>query len=160
MRPKTGAIYFRQQLLETINWRGLSDGIAYLPQEPELAGPSVFSTYVCKKGADEAWNAELRFWIEFFRLSWSGDPAEYWSLSAGERSMATLCYLASHRPAVMLIDEPTSRISNENVERFLAEIRMRQPYIGVILVTHSNELLRSVCDESYELTSNLRRLLV
>jgi iron complex transport system ATP-binding protein len=148
-RPARGEIYFRGSPLPRVSWQGLTDGIAYLPQEPELAGPmcvdptGVNST---KVGADER-----AFWREFFELDWSGDAETYWSMSSGERARATLMFQAAFSPSVWILDEPTFRIDTQEMIRFLATLRDIKADTSAIIVSHDRAFLDAVVDHQYVL---------
>lgn len=73
-------------------------------------------------------------------------------LSRGQRQRLSLLRAMWHRPAVLLLDEPTTALDAEGVERLtlrLQEERARQA--ATIVVTHDEDLLRSFADRVFRL---------
>ena len=149
-RPSRGEVYFRGTPLPRVSWRGLPHGIAYLPQEPELAGP--MSVDPVGVNATRVGGHEFGFWREFFELDWSGDAETYWSMSSGERARATLMFQAAFNPSVWILDEPTFRIDAREMIRFLATLRDIRADTSAIIVSHDRAFLDAVVDREYLLT--------
>ncbi len=81
-----------------------------------------------------------------FRLS---DRAEQrvGTLSGGLRQRASLAVALVHRPAVVLLDEPTAALDGDSREELLGVLdRLREEGCAVVLATHRAEELAAVCD--------------
>ena len=151
-RPTKGEVYFRGAPLPKVIWPGLKDGIAYLPQEPELAGPMLAASSKvasARVAADDA-----KFWQEFFDLDWSGDAETYWSMSSGERARATLMSQAMSRPSLWILDEPTFRVEAEEMGRFLAALRDVREDTCAVIVSHDDLFLNAVAEHQYVLSDS------
>jgi len=67
------------------------------------------------------------------------------ALSGGEQQRVAFCRAVLNDPAVILADDPTGNLDEDNARVLLAELRARaQAGAAVILVTHSLELARAV----------------
>lgn len=78
-------------------------------------------------------------------LSWEVDR-----LSTGERQRLALARLLTHRPKVLLLDEPTANLDRENIERVEALISDYRHKLetAVLWVSHSKSQRRRVSDQS------------
>jgi ABC-type lipoprotein export system ATPase subunit len=67
------------------------------------------------------------------------------ALSGGEQQRVAFCRAVLNDPAVILADEPTGNLDDENAAVLLAELRARAHggRAAVLLVTHSAELART-----------------
>jgi ABC-type lipoprotein export system ATPase subunit len=66
------------------------------------------------------------------------------ALSGGEQQRVAFCRAVLNDPAVLLADEPTGNLDEENAAALLAELRARaRGGAAVLLVTHSAELART-----------------
>jgi ABC-type cobalamin/Fe3+-siderophores transport system ATPase subunit len=148
-QPGAGTLFFKGEPFSEVDWPGLHGGVAYLPQEPELAGPLYIG--LAAKGGFEPSEQEFRTWAGTVGVAWSADASQYWASSAGERALRVLAYLAAHRPAIWILDEPTARIDERRILRLLDALFRDQPTAAMILITHSETLL-GWCDRSLELT--------
>ena len=72
-------------------------------------------------------------------------------LSTGSRRIVDLAGLFAARPAVVLLDEPSSGIAQREVEELGAVLRRAQRTLGctMVVVEHDIPLLRSLSDEMY-----------
>lgn len=152
-KPKKGKVYFLGKQLSKINWQGLRGGVGYLPQEPELAGPSAFDKAL-SQGFSPLDQAMWEYWQQFFSLQWSGDALTYWSMSSGQRTRASLMFQAAFRPRIWILDEPTSRIDSAEAAEFLRVLREIDPSVSAVVVSHDKEFLNSTTDCQYELASD------
>ncbi len=124
--------------------------------------PAAWRTTVGYLPAESAW------WFEQVRPHFSGDPAPFleslelpasaldWDLeraSSGERQRLALARLLDHGPRVLLLDEPTANLDQENtarVERLIADYRAHRQ-TAVIWVSHDPAQRRRVADRSYRI---------
>jgi ABC-type multidrug transport system ATPase subunit len=150
-RPVSGEVYFRGERLPRIAWPGLADGIGYLPQEPELAGPGIGTLARRLSQADAG---RRRYWQDFFRMEWTGDSEAYWSMSSGQRARASLMLQAMFGPLLWILDEPTFRIDPAEIIRFLAALRAARPETSAIIVSHDEAFLDLAADEQHMLTED------
>jgi ABC-type lipoprotein export system ATPase subunit len=66
------------------------------------------------------------------------------ALSGGEQQRVAFCRAVLNDPAVILADEPTGNLDEENADVLLEELRTRaRAGAAVLLVTHSTELART-----------------
>jgi ABC-type lipoprotein export system ATPase subunit len=67
------------------------------------------------------------------------------ALSGGEQQRVAFCRAVLNDPAVILADEPTGNLDEDNAAVLLAELRARAEggRTGVLLVTHSADLART-----------------
>jgi branched-chain amino acid transport system ATP-binding protein len=74
-------------------------------------------------------------------------------LSTGSRRIVDLAGLFAARPALVLLDEPSSGIAQREVEQLAALLRRAQTAIGctMLVVEHDIPLLRTLSDEMYAL---------
>jgi len=82
----------------------------------------------------------------FERLAIADRKAHYPpALSGGEQQRVAFCRAVLNDPAVILADEPTGNLDDENAAVILRELRARAKAGGsaVLLVTHSPELARA-----------------
>jgi ABC-type lipoprotein export system ATPase subunit len=80
------------------------------------------------------------------RLGVSERAAQYPpTLSGGEQQRVAFCRAVLNDPAVILADEPTGNLDEENAAVLLAELRVRAHggRSAVLLVTHSVDLART-----------------
>lgn len=77
-------------------------------------------------------------------------------LSGGERQRVAIARSLSMRPKLILADEPTGNLDSKNTESILELIqRLSKEYnIGMILVTHSNEVTK-ICDQTININDGL-----
>lgn len=73
-------------------------------------------------------------------------------LSGGERSRVMLGRIIAREVNLLFLDEPTNHLDMESIEALIEAIKGFAG--GVIVVTHSEELLRSVCDRLIVFTKN------
>ncbi len=79
-------------------------------------------------------------------MMFSGDDAKkkISLLSGGEKSRVMLGQILAREVNILFLDEPTNHLDMDSIEALSIAIKKFQG--GVIIVTHSEELLRRVCD--------------
>ncbi len=82
-------------------------------------------------------------------LGISIDPARIMSsMSVAERQMVEIAKAVSYNAKVIVLDEPTSSLSDEEVERLFRIIRMlRSRGCGIIYISHKMEEILQISDE-------------
>lgn len=138
--PTTGTVSFQGQNITSYNPMRLRRQIGYLPQKPLLFGCTVLDnleysyTVAGQQGDRElmtSYLARVGFAADFLDKAIAG-------LSGGEQQRAALIRLLLMQPQVLLLDEFTSALDDENtrkVEALLASERAARP-LTVIFTTH------------------------
>ena len=118
--------------------------VALLPAEPQWWGSRV----------DEHFPHGLPLeWLGRVGLSDNTGEREVARLSTGERQRLALLRVLALRPAVLLLDEPTSNLdggSERRIEALMAEYRAESG-AAAIWVSHDEEQLTRVADCSYRI---------
>jgi ABC-type iron transport system FetAB ATPase subunit len=133
----------RQQEYTPSQWRGR---VAYLPTESHWWELRVGDHF---QQVDHALLHRLGF--DETCLEW-----ELSHLSSGERQRLALARLLAGKPQVLLLDEPTANLDQENgarVEELLLEYR-RQQGATLLWVTHNPEQKRRVGDRGLSATES------
>jgi len=82
------------------------------------------------------------------------DKAHAWSnrLSGGEQQRVAIARALINQPKVLLADEPTGQLDNDNTHKLMAQLRnvSHQFALGIIIVTH-DPLVAEYCDVTYRL---------
>src|SRR5271165_1987127 len=110
--------------------------LAYLPQEPDLAGFATTLEYVLA-GLGEHDNAySARAMMAELGLDPAADPAR---LSGGEARKAALVRALSPEPDILLLDEPTNHLDLIAIEWL--EARLAESRSALALISHDKRLL-------------------
>lgn len=73
--------------------------------------------------------------------------ADIASLSLADRQMVGIARAMSHEPKVMILDEPTSSLSNTEAERLFALIeRLREQGVAILYISHRMSDIRRIAD--------------
>ncbi len=73
--------------------------------------------------------------------------ADISSLSLADRQMVGIARAMSHEPKVMILDEPTSSLSNAEAERLFALIeRLRAQGVAILYISHRMSDIRRIAD--------------
>ncbi len=134
----------------------LSQGIAMIHQELNLmphmtVAENVWITREPKNRFGFVDHAELRRRTEelFARLNIQIDPlAEIQTLSVASRQMVEIAKAVSWNSDVLIMDEPTSALTEKEVAHLFAIIRtLREQGKGIIYITHKMNELFEIADE-------------
>ncbi len=101
--------------------------------------------------SDEIHSANTKLSTQIIRsiagaMMFSGDSADkkISLLSGGEKSRVMLGQILAREVDLLFLDEPTNHLDMESIEALTEAIQSFEG--GVIIVTHSEEMLRRVCD--------------
>ena len=85
----------------------------------------------------------------FARLNISLDPrAQVSELTVAQKQMVEIAKAVSHNSDVLIMDEPTSALTEREVDHLFAIIRdLRQRGIGIVYITHKMNELFEIADE-------------
>ncbi|MFT3871747.1 MAG: ABC transporter ATP-binding protein [Nocardioides sp.] len=89
---------------------------------------------------------------DVLRLHQVGFVFHIHQVSGGQQQRAAIARALVHSPALLLADEPTGSLDEDNAQQVLSLLfdRSRASGAAVVLVTHSREVARA-CDEVYAL---------
>jgi ATP-binding cassette subfamily F protein uup len=110
--------------------------VAYLPQEPDLAGFATTLDYAAM-GLESAHRA--RSLLVALGLEGSEDPAR---LSGGEARRAALARVLAADPDVLLLDEPTNHLDLPAIEWLESELSSLRA--AIVLVSHDRRFLENL----------------
>ncbi|KAJ9462898.1 ABC transporter F family member 4 [Diplonema papillatum] len=93
---------------------------------------------------------DARAHLANFGISVEVSELQHQYLSGGQRARVVLACISLGRPSVLLLDEPTNHLDLESLEA-LADA-LRSVKAAVVVVTHSQHLISTVCDEIWAIT--------
>jgi putative ABC transport system ATP-binding protein len=148
LRPKSGSVVIGQTDLtrlsaaETAAFRAQHVGIVY--QKPHFVSSLsvldnlLMANYLANKSQNKSRARELASQLGF------GDhlAKKTNQLSQGEQQRVSIARAVMNQPGVILADEPTSNLDDENTERVVKLLRQQSEQIGasLIVVTHDQRL--------------------
>ncbi|MDR0935523.1 MAG: ATP-binding cassette domain-containing protein [Oscillospiraceae bacterium] len=157
---KSGAIYFENELLETLDKRTQSAKIGFVTQSPDN-----------QIVTDKVWH-ELAFGLESLGLKTPeirlrvAEMASFFGiqnwfhknvteLSGGQKQLLNLASVMAMQPSVLILDEPTSQLDPIAASDFLASIGKinRELGITVIMTEHRLEEAFPLCDRAIVMDS-------
>jgi simple sugar transport system ATP-binding protein len=131
---------------------GLKYGIGMVHQELALVGPFTLAENIALglSGSDLKWpipeiKKRLAKISEKFGLRVDPDT-KIEDLSAGEQQMAEILKVLYHEPEVLILDEPTSLISQEAQHLFEVLREMAEAGYGILFITHKIEEALAISD--------------
>ena len=125
-------------------------GIAFVPQEPELA-PGATLQESLRAQAPDIPEHRLAAALDRFSLDAALDPA---AASGGERKRAALALAFARAPELLLLDEPTNHLDIDGIVA-LENLLLKIP--SAIFVTHDRAFLDRVATRILELDRGLLR---
>lgn len=148
LRPKGGSVMIDQTDLaqlspaQTASFRAEYIGIVY--QKPHFIGALsvidnlLLANYLANKPQQKKRALELAGQLGF------GDQLtkQTYQLSQGEQQRVSIARAMMNQPGVILADEPTSNLDDENTDRVVSLLREQSEQIGasLIVVTHDQRL--------------------
>ncbi|MDR3432751.1 MAG: iron ABC transporter ATP-binding protein FetA [Rouxiella aceris] len=143
--PSSGQVFFTGQDISQLNVENYRQQVSYCFQTPVLFGQTVFDNLALPyqirgKKADRVHMCD---WLARVNLPKDMLDKEVQSLSGGEKQRVSLLRNLQFLPQVLLLDEITSALDEENkrnVNSIIADL-VKQQGIAVMWVTHdSNEI--------------------
>ena len=121
--------------------------ITYLPQHPEFPEGATILSYVIQGQKEQSWNSETEAHMVLNKLGIEDHEEEIAHLSGGQKKRVALAAVLVNPADVLILDEPTSSLDDEEVEKlFVLMRRLREEGVGIIFVTHFLEQVYAVCD--------------
>lgn len=73
------------------------------------------------------------------------------TLSGGQRQRVAILRALSHRPSIVLADEPTAAVDKKRAELIVRDFRIlaRDEGLSIVMVTHDWHLVENIADSSY-----------
>ncbi|MBC3783836.1 putative ABC transport system ATP-binding protein [Spirosoma sp. LMG 31448] len=148
LRPKTGAVTVNQTDLTTLSpaqtaaFRARHVGLVY--QKPHFVSSLsvldnlLLANYLANKPQNKERARELAEQLGFREQL----AKKTHQLSQGEQQRVSIARAVMNQPDVILADEPTSSLDDENTNRVVALLRQQSEQIGasLIVVTHDQRL--------------------
>jgi len=122
----SGDVYYENESVKSRSYPGLREGIAYMPEELDVAG-----TY-----------SQLSTERSTYSDDYVNNVLSYWEMSSGQQVECYLDWLIKYMPRLLILDEPSSRIEKENLIKILLKIRKNNTKMSILLATHDNDLLK------------------
>ncbi|MEO7368445.1 MAG: ABC transporter ATP-binding protein [Gemmatimonadaceae bacterium] len=151
-RPQSGSVLADGRPYESILLGDLLSNIGLLPQDPVIFAGTIADN-VAYGGRPVSSDAIK----EVIQVAGAGDfvqalPAgidtsigdEGQTLSGGERQRIALARALVHKPALLIMDEPTNHLAASDFTAILRRIRERSPSMSVLIISHD----QSVIDEA------------
>lgn len=146
LNPTGGSIYFKGEDISRIKPEVYRQRVSYCFQTPSLFGETVLDNLalpyqIRQKKVDEAL---LRAWLKRVRLSEDMLTKNIQELSGGEKQRVALLRNLQFLPDVLLLDEITSALdedNKENINSIIASLT-EQKQLAVLWVSHDQNEIR------------------
>ena len=150
LAPDAGRVRYRGEDLEQADVLALRRRVGMVFQRPVLFAGTVRDNL--RVAAPDATDADLRTLLDRCELRDDVLDRDADTLSGGEAQRACLARTLATRPAVLLMDEPTSSL-DEDATRGLERLIRQEADRGVpvLLVSHDREQVRRLADAGLEL---------
>lgn len=154
--PDSGEIYFEGKKISFLNPRqALMNGISMVHQElnqiPKLSVmDNIWLGRFPQKGLTIDENTMLKETVKIFDdLKINVDPTQkIESLSVSDRQMVEIAKAVSYNSKIIVMDEPTSSLTEKEVENLFRIInKLREKNCGVIYISHKMEEILKIADE-------------
>lgn len=173
---KTTLLYVLAKLIKTNSNSFLVDGkpldvhedawrrqLSFVMQEPQfLPLKSIYNQFMFISDIYGIMisKEEMKKWLTLLRLPFClEDNCD--TLSGGERQRLGLALALVRRPKLLLLDEPTSALNQEDTETYMKILKafIQEWNIMAVIVSHKQEVLRQV-DFLYEMQDQMLKLVV
>ena len=153
--PTHGGVYVDGQLLSERNYFDWRQKIAYLSQNPLLAGDTVLESILMGRAYDKERISELMRWVGLEDFEESGrlyeqlnDGGEQQNLSGGQKQRIALVRALYGNPDLLVLDEPTSALDMQT-ESDVAQ-RIYETDHTVVIIAHRISTIYG-CNAVYEI---------
>lgn len=147
--PSEGRVLIDDRLFSDFDEQSWRQLIGYLPQEPVL-----FSTSILKNVAFADENpdterviqclnaAQVWTFVESLPHGLNTQVGDHGSrLSGGERQRIAIARALYRQPSVLLLDEPTSSLDNDNILKLRKVLVGLKGQMTIVMITHQSDLL-------------------
>jgi ABC-type multidrug transport system fused ATPase/permease subunit len=156
--PASGVVRIGGRPVASLGPQRLLDAVAVVSQFPLFIADSVRANF--RLAAEAADDAEIEavaravgLWPALVRLGGAA-PLDHplprvvgQGLSGGERRLFAVARMLLRRPAVLLLDEPTTGVDAMSIGELLAGLRQACAGVTVVMVEHNLDVVRSLADE-------------
>jgi len=155
--PAAGVVRIGGQPVDALGPRLLLEAVAVVSQFPLFIADSVRANF--RLAAEAAGDAEIEavaravgLWPALVRLGGEA-PLDHplprvigQGLSGGERRLFAVARMLLRRPAVLLLDEPTTGVDAMSIGELLTGLRQACAGVTVVMVEHNLDVVRGLAD--------------